>query len=88
MIPKITEEQRSALQRSRGRPVPVQDEKTRKAYLLIGADEMPTFWEEYIRREVDEGLAAIDRGEVEDWEVESVKAEGRQVLSREKPPPA
>jgi hypothetical protein len=80
MTPKITDEQRRALQENKGHPVHVQDDQTHEAYLLLGADAMPALWEEYVRREVAEGLAAIDRGEVEDWEVESVKAEGRNVL--------
>jgi len=70
MSPTITEEQRQALQENPGQPVRVRDEKTDRVYLLFGADSMSTLWEEYIRREVERGLAAIDRGEVEDWEDE------------------
>lgn len=36
--------------------------------------------EQYIQREVKKGLEAIDRGEVEDWEIESIKSEGRQIF--------
>lgn len=74
MNPTITEEQRQALQQNPGQPARVRDEQTDRVYLLFGADSMSALWEEYIRREVERGLAAIDRGEVEDGEVESVKS--------------
>lgn len=83
MSPTITEEQRQALQQNPGQPVRVRDEKTGQVYLLLGADSMSALWEEYIRREVERGLSAIDRGEIEDWEVESVKAEGRRILNQQ-----
>jgi len=88
MSPTITEEQRQALQQNPGQPVRVRDEKTDQVYLLFGAEGMSALWDEYIRREVEQGLAEIDRGEVEDWEVESVKAEGRRILDRQDPLPS
>lgn len=48
-------------------------------------ESFATLWEDYIRREVERGLAAIDRGEIEDWDIESIKAEGRRI--REHGPP-
>jgi hypothetical protein len=88
MSPTITDEQRQALQQNPGQPVRVRDEKTDQVYLLFGAEGMSILWEEYIRREVEQGLAEIDRGEVEDWEVESVKAEGRRILDTQDPLPS
>ncbi len=82
MAPKITEQIRNAVKEHPGQPIKLQDEQTQKVYLLIDESAMPSLWEEYIRQEVGKGLAAIDRGEVEDWDVESVKAEGREVLKQ------
>ncbi len=80
MTPKLTDEQRQALQANPDVPLRVEDEQTHKVYLVVGEEALPTLWEDYIDREVRKGLAAIDRGEVEDWDVESIKSEGRQVL--------
>jgi hypothetical protein len=80
MTPKLTEEQRKALHQSPGRPVRVEDEQTHKTYLLVGEDALGSLWEDYIHREVQKGLEAADRGEVEPWEIESLKAEGRRIL--------
>ncbi len=80
MNPKLTDEQRQALQSNPDMPLRVEDEQTHKVYLVVGEEALPTLWEDYIDREVRKGLAAIDRGEVEDWDVESIKSEGGQVL--------
>ena len=80
MTPKLTDEQRQALQANPDMPLRVEDEQTHKVYLVVGEEALPTLWEDYIHREVRKGLAAIDRGEVEDWDVESIKSEGRRVL--------
>jgi len=79
----ITNEQRDALQANPGEAVKLHDEKTGRVYLLVGEDAMPVFWEGYIQREVQRGLEAADRGEVEDWELESIKVEGQQLLQRD-----
>jgi len=39
MAPRITEEQRQALEQSAGGPVEVEDDRTRKVYLLIEEHE-------------------------------------------------
>ena len=82
MIPKLTDEQRLALEANPGRPLCVEDEQTQKVYLVMSEEALPTLWDDYIRREVKKGLDAIDRGEVEDWDIESIKAEGRQILNQ------
>jgi len=85
MTPKLTDEQRLALQASPDKPLRVEDEQTHKVYLVVSEETLPTLWEDYIRREVRKGLDAIDRGEVEDWDIESIKAEGRQILEQRPP---
>jgi hypothetical protein len=39
-------------------------------------------WQDYIDREVRKGLDAIDRGEVEEWDVESIKSEARRIINQ------
>lgn len=85
MIPRVSEEQRQALQANPGKPLRVEDEQTSRTYLLLSEESLPTFWADYVRREVAKGLGAIDRGEVEDWDVRSIKAEGRRTLDHGPP---
>jgi hypothetical protein len=80
MTAKLTEEQRLALEANRGRPLRLEDPQTNRVYLVLSEDSLPTLWEDYIRREVEKGLAAADRGEVEDWDIQSIKSEGRRIL--------
>ncbi len=86
MIAKFTEEQRQALQANPEKPLRVEDEQTRKIYLVVAEEALPTLWQDYIDREVRKGLDAIDRGEVEDWDIESIKSEARRIIDQ--PPPA
>ena len=85
MIPKLTDEQRVALEANPGKPLRVEDGQTHKIYLVLSEESLPTLWEDYIRREVAKGLAAADRGDVEEWDIESIKSEGRQILEGRRP---
>ncbi|MGO8745042.1 MAG: hypothetical protein ACLQNE_03540 [Thermoguttaceae bacterium] len=82
MIAKLTEEQRQALLANPERPLRVEDEQTRRIYLVVAEDALPTLWQDYIDREVRKGLDAIDRGEVEEWDVESIKSEARRIINQ------
>ena len=86
MIAKLTAEQRQALQANPQKPLRVEDEETRKVYLVVAEEALPTLWEDYIDREVRKWLDAADRGEVEDWDIESIKSEARQILAQRSPP--
>lgn len=85
MTPKLSDEQRQALQEHPDKPLRVVDQQTRKVYLMVSEEALPTLWEGYIQREVKRGLEALDRGEVEDWEIDSIKVEGRQILGEHCP---
>ncbi len=74
MTPKLTDEQRMALQANPGKPLRVEDEQTQQVYLIMSEQALPTMWEEYIRREVEKGLDAVDQGDAEDRDIESIKA--------------
>ena len=78
MMPKLSKEQRDALNQQPGKPLQVEDEETHKKYVLIDQQALPTLWEDYIRREVQQGLDAIDRGEVEPWDIEATVAEAKR----------
>jgi hypothetical protein len=80
VIAKLTEQQRRALQANPEKPLRVEDDETHKVYLVVAEEAMPTLWQDYIDREVKKGLEAFDLGEVEDWDIESVKSEARQIL--------
>ncbi len=86
MTPKLTDEKRLALQANPGKPLRLEDEQTQKVYLVMSEETLPALWEDITRCEVKKGLDAIDRGEVEDWEIESIKAEGHQILEQGPPP--
>jgi len=85
MTPKLSEELRLALQANPDKPLRLEDEQTNRVYLVLSEESLPSLWADYIRREVAEGLDAIERGEVEEWDVESIKAEGRRILEQGPP---
>jgi hypothetical protein len=82
MIAKLTKQQRQALQANPQKPLRVEDDETHKVYLVVAEEALPTLWQDYIDREVKKGLEAVDRGEVEDWDIESIKSEARQILEQ------
>jgi hypothetical protein len=83
---QLTPEQRAALLAHPGEPLHIADSETRKVYLLFEQGAFPELEEEYVRARLDEGFAAIERGEVEEWDSASIKAEGRQILQKRNPP--
>ena len=65
-----------------GEPLHIADEETRKVYLLVEQGAFPELEDIYVQQRLDEGFAAIERGEVEDWDSASIKAEGRRTLEQ------
>jgi hypothetical protein len=78
MTPKITEEQRQALQQSHGEMVEVEDDQTRKVYLLIERQEACQRFDDWLRQELQIGFDQSDRGESEVWNIEATLAEARR----------
>lgn len=76
---------RQALLANPGLPVHISDKETRKVYLLLEQGAFPDLEEEYIRARLEEGFAAIERGEEEEWDSASIKAEGRRILQQRQP---
>ncbi|MCI0334252.1 MAG: hypothetical protein L0228_13620 [Planctomycetes bacterium] len=82
---QLTPEQRAVLQAHPGEPVHIADEETRKVYLIMEQGAFPELEEEFIRARLEEGFAAIERGEMEEWDSASIKAEGRRILAQRSP---
>jgi len=80
---ELTPAQRQALLAQPDAPVYISDQQTRKIYMLVEKGRFPELEEEYIRDRLEEGFAAIERGDVEEWDSASIKAEGRQILKRQ-----
>ena len=74
---------RQALAAHPDEPIYIADEATRTIYLLVEKGKFPELEEAYIRERLEEGFAAIERGEVEDWDSASIKAEGRRFLQQQ-----
>jgi hypothetical protein len=77
---QLTPEQRAAVLANPGETVHIADEATQKVYLLLEQGAFPELEEEFVRARLEEGFAAIDRGEVEQWDAASIKVEGRKIL--------
>jgi hypothetical protein len=82
---ELTPAQREALLAQPDAPVYIADRETRKVYMLVEKGRFPELEEDYVRAKLEEGFAAIDRGEVEDWDAASIKSAGRQILSGQRP---
>jgi hypothetical protein len=79
---QLTPEQRQALAGHPDEPLYFEDAESRKTYLLLETGACPDLEEEYVRARLEEGFAAIERGEEEEWDSASIKAEGRRILQQ------
>ena len=78
MALKITPEMRAALADHPGQPIEVEDDETRRVYLLVDAERGRALTEQWIRDQLKVGEEAATRGEIVDFDPESIKAEGRR----------
>lgn len=82
MIAKLTNEQIAALRAGPpGEECVLVDEQSGKEYVLFDK----AAYERWIERQIDEALEQVDRGEVEEWEIDSIKEEGLQRLDARRP---
>jgi hypothetical protein len=79
---QLPPELRQALADRPDEPLYIHDAKTRKTYILIEKGKFPDLEEEYVRARLEEGFTAIERGEEEEWDSASIKAEGRRILEQ------
>ena len=77
----LTPEMQQALSVSGGLPVELTDPATQKVYLLVEQSEPSSHYGEFVRGQLDEGLADIDAGNLVAWDPERIKREGRERLA-------
>jgi hypothetical protein len=82
---ELTPQLRSALAAQPDSPVYISDRETKKVYVLFEQGKFPELEEAYIRDRLEEGFAAVERGEVEAWDAASIKAAGRKLLANRRP---
>jgi hypothetical protein len=82
---QLTPEMRLAIAANPDQPVYITDEATRETYVLVKQEKFASLDEQYIRDRLNEGFAAIERGDVEDWDAPSIKADGRRILNQRPP---
>ena len=80
MTPKLTDEQRKALQKQKGKPVRIEDEETQAVYFLIAQADVSTVWDDDVLEKVYVGCQQADRGECVPWDPDAIKASGRKKL--------
>jgi bifunctional DNA-binding transcriptional regulator/antitoxin component of YhaV-PrlF toxin-antitoxin module len=78
MAPKLTDEQRQALEARPGQPVEIEDDRTQRVYILVARDDVESLFDERLRRELQIGIEQADRGHVADWDLDEMLGEARR----------
>lgn len=78
MAPKLSEEQRQAIESRHGGPIEVQDDRTQQTYVLVGRDEFRRLVEDQLRRELQIGIDQAEAGDIAAWNVEEILQEARR----------
>jgi hypothetical protein len=78
MAPKLTDEQRLALESRPGQPVEIEDDRTQRVYILVARDDFQSLCDERLRRELEVGFEQADRGDVADWDLDEMLSEARR----------
>jgi bifunctional DNA-binding transcriptional regulator/antitoxin component of YhaV-PrlF toxin-antitoxin module len=78
MAPKLTDEQRQALESRPGEPVEVEDDRSQRIYILVARDDFRHLLDEQLRRQLQIGFDQADQGDVEDWDVDEMLSEARR----------
>lgn len=78
MLPRLTDEMRTALHAQDGAPVEIQDEETQKRYLLIERDIGPRLIEAWFKAFVQQGLDDAAAGRVSAWDINEMRRICRQ----------
>ncbi len=77
----ITDAMRAALVAGRGEPVEVIDPTTNRVYWLCDPSETAIVYDAWLRRELEVGIEAVNRGELVDWNPQRIIALGEQRLA-------
>ena len=81
---EFTPEQVQLLHNQGGEPLHVPVQETNKVYLVIEEGVIPTLDEDYIRKGLAHAAEQVERGDEGEWDVEDIKAAGRELLTRRK----
>ncbi len=73
----ITPEQLAAVAAGNGF-AHVEDPATHRVYLLVEQGKAPALTDDYFRNKIAVGIAQLDRGECQPWDVEQLKADLRR----------
>ncbi len=69
-MPKLTDEQRQAIGSHPGDFTRVEDDQTRKVYLLIEESRARELYDQWLDEQLQIGFDEADRGEVAEWDLE------------------
>lgn len=78
MAPKLSDEQRQALNQQPRGPVDVEDDQTQQIYVLVAKEDFRQLVDVELRRELQVGFDQADRGELAEWDPEDIRREGRR----------
>lgn len=78
MIAKITQEQREAILANPDAPVEIEDDQTKRIYVLVPKEGFRRMVDDALRRELQIGFDQADSGDVADWNIEEIIAEAHR----------
>ena len=78
MSPKFTQEQREAILADPDSPIEIEDEQTRRTYVLVSKDGFRRMVDDALRRELQIGFDQADTGDAADWDIEEILAEAHR----------
>jgi hypothetical protein len=77
-----TDELEQVLDREHGAPVFLVDLTGKTTHVVLPIDEARRLFDDYLRRELQEGFDEADRGQFVDWDADKIKSQGRDILNR------
>ena len=81
---QFTPEQVQVLESQHGEPLQVPVKETNKVYLVVEKGVISSLDEDYIRQGLVHAAEQAACGDEADWDVEEIKAAGRELLARRK----
>jgi hypothetical protein len=78
MIPKLSEEQRQAIESKPGEPIEIVDDHTQGVYILVAREDFRKPIEDRLRRELQIAFDQVENGDVADWDVEEMLQEAHR----------
>ncbi|MGD9648806.1 MAG: hypothetical protein AB7U73_24050 [Pirellulales bacterium] len=82
MTPKITPEMREALERHPGQPVEVEDDETKRVYVLFDRDQARELLDHWIVKELAIAEADVAAGRIVEWDSDRLLREAQSRAGR------